>query len=179
MGRITQPVNIVATIALFSALVLSVYFIMNPFAFNYHKAITNLVEGALGSTSLSKYGKAIATVNNFQVAADVANTEEQQSKGLSVRDKMQENEGMLFVFGGPSKQAFWMKDMKFPIDIIWLDKNGNVVHQELKVQPCVASATCPTYTPDSDSMYVLETVAGFSQTHDIKIGTHIDLRIAS
>jgi uncharacterized membrane protein (UPF0127 family) len=47
------------------------------------------------------------------------------------------------------------------------------------VQPCVASATCPTYTPDSDSMYVLETVAGFSQTHDIKIGTHIDLRIAS
>ena len=48
MGRITQPVNIVATIALFSALVLSVYFIMNPFAFNYHKAFTNLVEGALG-----------------------------------------------------------------------------------------------------------------------------------
>ena len=93
---------------------------------------------------------------------------------------------MLFVSEQSSRQSFWMKDMKFPIDIIWLDSNGTVVHIEHTLQPCISVLNpaasirnCPIYTPDKDSQYVLETIAGFSQKHNVKIGTHIDFYFAS
>ncbi len=60
-------------------------------------------------------------VNGFEILADVAITDEDQTKGLSIKDHMNENEGMLFAYDKPSQQSFWMKDMRFPIDIIWLN----------------------------------------------------------
>jgi uncharacterized protein len=68
--------------------------------------------------------KARIVVNGF----DVAITDEDQIKGLSIKDQMNENEGMLFVYDKPSRQSFWMKDMRFPID--WLNGTGSVVHTE-------------------------------------------------
>ena len=50
---------------------------------------------------------------------------------------MSENQGMLFIFNYPSKQGFWMKEMMFPLDIIWLDSNYSVIHIEKKLQPCI------------------------------------------
>ena len=90
---------------------------------------------------------------------------------------MKEDEGMLFVYDRPSRQAFWMKDMKFPIDIIWLDVRGSVVHIEDGLKPCIPSLTCPTYSPDKEAQYVLETVAGFSKKHQLTIGTHVDFEL--
>src|SRR5919112_5199008 len=124
--------------------------------------------------------------DDFELTAYMAKTNDQQVKGLSVKDHLKENEGMLFVFEQPTRQEFWMKDMRFPIDIIWLDSNGTVVHIEHNLQPCVSILNtgssilnCPTYTPDKDSLYVLETIAGFSQKHDVKIGTNIDFYLVS
>ena len=51
-------------------------------------------------------------------------------QGLAVKNQLKENEAMLFVFEKPGKHSFWMKDMKFPIDIIWLDSTGKIVHIE-------------------------------------------------
>jgi uncharacterized membrane protein (UPF0127 family) len=121
--------------------------------------------------------KARIAVNGFAILADVAITEEDQIKGLSIRDQMNENEGMLFVYGEPSRQSFWMKDMKFPIDIIWLNGTGSVVHVEENLRPCVPSLECPSFSPNENAQYVLETVAGFAQKHHLKIGTDIDFSI--
>jgi uncharacterized membrane protein (UPF0127 family) len=109
----------------------------------------------------------------------LALTNEQIEKGLSVKDKLKENEAMLFVFEESAKRSFWMKDMKFPIDIIWLDSNGTVVHIEHNLQPCIMTFAfmCPSYIPDDDSLYVLETVAGFSKKHGIKVGTNVDFQL--
>jgi uncharacterized protein len=137
-------------------------------------------------TPNDRYLQARVIVNGFELIADLAITDDEKTKGLAIKDNLKENESMLFVYDEPSRQSFWMKDMKFPIDIIWLDSNGTVVHIEHNLQPCVSILNtgssilnCPTYTPDKDSLYVLETIAGFSQKHDVKIGTNIDFYLAS
>ena len=133
-----------------------------------------------------RYLQARVMVNGFELTADLAITEEQKAEGLAVKDQLKENESMLFVYEQPSRQSFWMKDMKFPIDIIWIDSNGTVVHIEHTLQPCnsilnsgASILNCPIYTPDNKSLYVLETVAGFSQKYNVKIGTHIDFYLLS
>jgi uncharacterized membrane protein (UPF0127 family) len=133
-----------------------------------------------------RYLQARVIVNSFELTTDLAITNDQKAEGLAVKDHLKENEGMLFVSERPSRQSFWMKDMKFPIDIIWLNSNGTVVHIEHTLQPCISVVNpaasirnCPIYTPDSDSQYVLETIAGFSQKHNVKIGTNIDFYLVS
>src|ERR671919_1099267 len=132
------------------------------------------------SIPADKYLQAKVIVNDdFELTAYLALTNEQQTKGLSVKDYLKENEGMLFVYEQPTRQGFWMKDMKFPIDIIWLDNNGTVVYIKNNLQPCttIFAFLCPTYIPDKDSLYVLETSSGFSNKHSIKIGTHADFQL--
>jgi uncharacterized membrane protein (UPF0127 family) len=133
--------------------------------------------GANYNKPLPIYLKANVTINGFNLIADVPTTNEGFQKGLGVKDHLNENEGMLFVFLKPPPPPFWMHGMKFPIDIIWLASKGVVVHIEHNLQPCTPGRICPTYAPSSssgNSVYVLETVAGFSQKHSVSIGTHVE-----
>ncbi|MFY9794471.1 MAG: DUF192 domain-containing protein [Candidatus Nitrosopolaris sp.] len=112
--------------------------------------------------------------------ADIAITGEQTTKGLDIKNNLTENQGMLFVFQQPDRYGFWMKGMKFPIDIIWLDSNGTVTHIEHSLKPCPpanSNLVCPTYFPEKDSLYVLETVPGFSMKHNVRLGTHVGLEL--
>jgi uncharacterized membrane protein (UPF0127 family) len=70
-----------------------------------------------------------------------------------------------------------MNEMKYPIDIIWLNANSSVVHVEKSLDPCKIFLACPVYSPQSDSLYVLELSAGFADRHSIKNGTNIDLNL--
>jgi uncharacterized membrane protein (UPF0127 family) len=126
------------------------------------------------------YLHAKVTVNGFDVMADVAVTDEQHTKGLDIKNNLTENQGMLFVFEQPYRYGFWMKGMKFPIDIIWLDTNGTVTHIEHSLKPCPPSNSnlvCPVYFPEKDSLYVLETVPGFSMKHNVTLGTHVSFEL--
>jgi uncharacterized protein len=123
------------------------------------------------------YRQVNVTVNGLVLVADIAATDEQRTKGLSVKDSLAENEAMLFVFDNEAEHIFWMKDMKFPIDIIWIDTDKTVVHIEHNLQPCSSELLCPTYKPIGDSLYVLETVGGFAEKHDIVKGTLVDFEL--
>jgi len=126
------------------------------------------------------YLHAKATINGFDVISDVAFTDEQKTKGLDIKNNLTEDQGMLFVFQQPGRYGFWMTGMKFPIDIIWIDGNGSVTHIEHNLKPCPPDSFnlfCPVYSPERDSLYVLETVAGFSVKHNIGIGTHVGLEL--
>ena len=90
---------------------------------------------------------------------------------------MTEAEGMLFPFESEARHGFWMNGMKFTIDIIWLDAGKKVVHIEPYLQPCPSVLDCPTHTPDRNSMYVLETVAGFSEKHGVNVGTQAEFEL--
>jgi uncharacterized protein len=125
----------------------------------------------------SKYLKAKVTVKGIELNADVPISSELMSKGLSVKSQLKENEAMLFVFEKVARHSFWMKDMKFPIDIIWLDSNGKIVHIEENLEPCPLVFVCHSYAPKTDSQYVLETVAEFTQRHNVSVGTDIDFKL--
>jgi uncharacterized protein len=138
-----------------------------------------LVIGKEATSSSNGYQQVNVTVNGVVLLADTAASNEQRTKGLSVKDGLAENEAMLFVFDTQGEQTFWMKDMKFPIDIIWIDSNKTVVHIEHNLPPCSFEVLCPTYKPNEDSLYVLETVGGFTEKHDIVQGTRVEFELNS
>jgi len=119
------------------------------------------------------------TLNGLVLVADIAATDEQRTKGLSVKDRLDENEAMLFVFDYEAQHTFWMKNMKFPIDIIWIDSDKTVVYIERNVEPCSSDIFCPVFRPDHDSLYVLETIGGFTERHDIVKGTIVEFELAA
>lgn len=139
----------------------------------------NSIQDILTNTHISDsdYLKGYIVIDNFKVFVDIALTDKQQQDGLSVKNFMNETEGMLFFLGEPAKASFWMKNMHFPIDIIWLDENFTIVHIEKTLSPCTSTFYCPSYTPLKESLYVLETIAGFSNKHNIKIGEKIDFHL--
>ena len=117
------------------------------------------------------------SVNNCTLLADLSITYEQIILGLSNKSSIKENEGMLFVLSPSSRRGFWMKDMKFPIDVIWLNENKEIVYIKKNLMPCVTN--CPVYYPDRESKYVLEVVAGFVDKQNLKVGDTIFFELQS
>jgi len=74
---------------------------------------------------------------------------------------------MLFVFPKDGKYAFWMKDMHFPIDIIWLSAEGSVVYMAQNVPP---GSFPQTFRPDVLARYVLELPAGYAKEYNVVVG---------
>ena len=106
------------------------------------------------------------------VEVEVADTDSARQQGLSGREQLNPGTGMLFIFENSNLYGFWMKDMKFAIDIIWLDANMRVVHVESDVRP----DTYPqTFTPVSPAQYVLEVPAGFAIEKGLEIGDSAEL----
>ncbi len=104
------------------------------------------------------------------IKAYVADTVELQEKGLSGRESIAFDQAMLFIFAVPASYGFWMKDMKFPIDIIWLDQSKRVIFIKTNVLP---SSYPEIFVPNSPAKYVLETSAGFVGENNLKIGNEI------
>ena len=109
------------------------------------------------------------TISGVVLSVELATTPAQKQKGLSGRDSLPPDHGMLFVFDTEGYWSFWMNDMRFPLDIIWFNSSRQAVFFEQGLQPC-RPETCPTFTPSAKAMYVLEVNAGFVTTHDISPG---------
>ena len=103
----------------------------------------------------------------FQV--ELAQNDEERTRGLQWRESMDGGKGMLFIFPYPSKYGFWMKDTLIPLDMIWMDYARRVVSIVTDVKPCKESP-CPTFTPPSDALYVFEINAGYAAKLGIKKG---------
>ena len=105
--------------------------------------------------------------NNKEISLIVVDTPESRRIGLGGKESLPENTAMLFVFDKPAQHEFWMKDMKFSIDIIWLDEKKKIVHIEQNLSP----DTYPTtFIPPQKSLYALEVNAGFTQRNSLKVG---------
>ena len=127
--------------------------------------------------SQSPPNKISITISGVRLQADVALTADEQTKGLSIKDALQSDEGMLFPYETPRILSFWMKDMKFPIDIIWLSADKRVVHIEENLQPCSPLLPCPSYASNVPAQFVLETKAGFSSENGITEGTPVEFNL--
>ena len=116
-------------------------------------------------------------VGRITLNIEVANTPDARKMGLSGRDGLNDKNGMLFVFEKGSFPTFWMKDMKFPLDFIWI-KNGKITKIEKNVPapaPGVPDRQLNFYHPDYPIDYVLEVNGGFSDKNSLKADDSIDL----
>lgn len=116
-------------------------------------------------------------INNVEVSAEIVDTPALRSKGLGGRDILPENKGMLFTFSEPKKYRFWMKSMKFPIDILFI-KESKVVDllQNVPVpKPGIQDSQLPIYEASEPIDKVLEVNALFVEGHGIKVGDSIEI----
>lgn len=112
-------------------------------------------------------------IGNVAVKAEIAESLAEKQKGLSGRNFMRENNGMLFIFSQPDIYHFWMKDMKFPIDIIWLDENLRIINIEKNITP----DTFPKkFIPQLPAKYALEVNGGWSDKNKVKEGVNIKVK---
>jgi len=104
------------------------------------------------------------TAPNGSIDIEIAKTQNERLQGLSGKSGLDENQGLLFEFDETSQQnCFWMKDMLFSIDMIWLDENKSVIN----VIPNVAPETFPeSFCPTKPAKYGFEISSGQS----IKLG---------
>lgn len=121
------------------------------------------------SPSISVGGIKILAVNirNKTIEVEVADNLLTRKQGLSDREALGEDQGMLFIYTEAGNYSFWMKDMKFPIDIIWIDENYKVIDITKNILP----DTFPqSFQPAYPVKYVLEVNANWADRNFIRVG---------
>lgn len=116
-----------------------------------------------GSDILSNnFPKGKISIDGTVLDVQIADTPDRMTEGLQFQKPLTYNQGMIFVFAEPQIVAMWMKDMQFPLDMIWFDNNGNIVHIEKNLPPCSDNSPCQVYDGNrQNTKYVLEVTAGF------------------
>lgn len=91
---------------------------------------------------------------------ELAQTDQTRARGLMFRDAMDADHGMLFIHDATAPQAYWMKNTKIALDILYFDEQRRLVSQQRDVPPCSAGDACPPYPSSRPARYVLELNAG-------------------
>lgn len=111
------------------------------------------------------------SIGQTQINVEISDSTSELAKGLSGRESLDEDSGMYFVLGKKRMVNFWMKGMKFPIDIIWIDGNKVVGYVENAQLP--TEHDIPTFSSIVPVTNVLEVNAGFVQKHSLKTGDSV------
>ncbi len=119
------------------------------------------------------------SVKSLNIKAKVASKPDERKNGLSKQESMPLDEGMLFVFENPGLFGIWMKDMKFAIDIIWIDENKKIVDIAANTppEPSKKEKELTIYRPTSNAKYVLEINAGLSTLNNLQIGDQVNFEL--
>ena len=116
----------------------------------------------------------IVTIRGKEFAVDLADTMARQARGLSGREELSENEGMYFIFNSTGTRGFWMRDMKFAIDILWIRDNRVVgVTENMLPEPDKNIFTYTKYYPPEPVDRVLEVLAGTVAREGFKAGDEV------
>lgn len=122
-----------------------------------------------------------AKLGNTNLFIEIADDDKEREQGLSGREPLTEEQGMLFILADREiiRPNFWMKDMQFDLDLIWL-RGGKVVEITSNVPaPKNNDDTLPTYAPSVDIDMVLEVNAGWAERHNIQPGNSLELQSVS
>jgi len=129
---------------------------------------------ALGLLALLKNKQLVTKeikIRDMVLQVDIADSPAEWYKGLSGRENLAENSGMLFIFPAPAVKKFVMREMSFPIDIIWIrDEQIVKIDENLPIDP---SSPPKEYSSETPINYVLEVNANFSKINNIKVGDRI------
>ena len=111
------------------------------------------------------------TIGVHVIDAEVADTPERKERGLSGRAALADGHGMLFPYDTPGRYGFWMPNMRFDIDILWI-RSGRIVHVEPSVSKDDAQRI---YRPSAEADLVLELPAGTAARHGFRVGDAVDV----
>jgi uncharacterized membrane protein (UPF0127 family) len=154
-------------IACFLALI-GAFFLFRRF-FGSHASKT-VLEHLAEPQPVSVFTKRFIRLWNTILSVEIADSDTLRHQGLSGKDALKENQGMLFVFEKSDQHSFWMKNMNFPIDIIWFSESRAVVDTVENIPP---EGNYPKiiYKPKEAAMYALEVSAGWAMNHSVVPGT--------
>ena len=116
--------------------------------------------------------KTFVTLKGEILDVEVMHTPYGRSKGLSGRQNLPENQGMLFIFSEEEQVSFWMKDTLIPLSIAFIDKNKKITQLE-DMQPDTFKEELPRTVAKQKVLYALEVNQGWFQSHGIAIGDHV------
>lgn len=111
-------------------------------------------------------------IKNICTQAEVVDRILKLQQGLMFKKSLALEKSMLFVFKKEGYHDFWMKNMNFPLDIIWIDKDKFIVGITKNAQPCLQD--CESFTVQEKVKYVLEVISGFADNHQIKVGDQVE-----
>jgi uncharacterized protein len=132
-----------------------------------------LALAALALASRASAGPAVIALtlpSGTVLQVEVMVKDEDRAMGLMFRPSLPKDRGMLFIFERSDFHSIWMKNCKFPIDIVWLDEDKKVVHVAESVPPCKADP-CPVYNPLRRAAYVVELNAGQARREKAVLGS--------
>ena len=113
-----------------------------------------------------KFPRGTIKIDEKILDVQIAETDAQKTRGLMFQNELPDDQGMIFVFSQEQIVPIWMLNMQFPLDIIWFDVNGNVIHIEKNVSPCksaLETVSCTVQNADGKkAKYVLEVTSGFT-----------------
>lgn len=101
---------------------------------------------------------------------ELADDDAERARGLMFRDAMAEDRGMLFVHDTQEPQAYWMKNTRIALDILYFDNDRKLVAQQRDVPPCSLGDACPSYPSNAPARYVLELNAGQAEKLKLQDG---------
>jgi uncharacterized membrane protein (UPF0127 family) len=124
---------------------------------------------------MQKYKTRRISLGKKSYEAIIADTSTKRAIGLMFREHLPAGQCMLFTFSGEGSHAIWMRNMRFPIDAVWLDRNNTVIDVKQDLKPCTSIFNCPQYEPRTRAYYLIEVNAGDCRKAGIKPGTRAKL----
>ena len=109
-------------------------------------------------------------VRGHRFIVEVADDDTERARGLMFRDSLASDRGMLFIHEREEPQAYWMKNTKIPLDILYFDASRKLVSVQRDVPPCALGNGCPSYPSEGSARYVLELNAGEAARLDLRTG---------
>ncbi len=114
-------------------------------------------------------------IKNTCINIEVADTESSRLQGLMFRQSLDQDSGMLFIFEQAGRTGFWLKNVRFALDLIWINQDKKIVDIQTNARPC-QTEDCLIYYPVKDASFGLEVNAGFVARHKIRVGDRVDFR---
>lgn len=118
--------------------------------------------------------EASVKIGNAIVNVKIADNPYTRERGLSGTKNLNEDEGMLFIFPTPDKYEFWMKEMNYPLDIIWIDENKNIVYIKDNATP---QSYPEIFRPNDSALWILEVNSDFIEKNNVSLGEKVEINI--